>query len=59
MSKQIKFSQQFITEFNGSYTELENIINRVSTMIENGDLTNQSSTITFGSDYDQILEISL
>jgi hypothetical protein len=59
MSKQIKFSQQFINDFNGSYADLESIINKVNTMIENGDLTNQTTSITYGSDYDQILEISL
>lgn len=59
MSKKIKFSEEFINTFDGTYQDLEHIVSTLSNMLATGTIASNTSSITFGGEYDQIIEIKL
>jgi|LakMenEpi03Aug12_release.lakeMendotaPanAssembly.Ray.scaffolds.fasta_scaffold30275_13 hypothetical protein len=59
MSKTIKFSEEFINTFDGTYQELESIVTTLATMVNDGTLLANTTSITFGGEFDQVIEIKL
>lgn len=57
-TKNITFSTEFLSEFNGSVEDLKNIQDMLANILS--DLDNCASSITYNSNgYDKILEIKL
>lgn len=59
MSNNIKFSQDFIQSYSGSKDDLIKLVKSIEFLVESRSLDNASTSVTFGGEYDKILEITI